>query len=678
MAKKNTVEVTYKVKEDGTLGKVGKQADKTAKSTDKLGKSNAQAVKGMKGVGQAGLSASKGFSKMRNSMGDGGGGLVAAYATLAANVFALTAAFSALSGAFQAETLIASVNFLGNEIGRNLDSTVKKLQDVTDGALSMEAALRGAALGTSAGFSTDQITGLAEVARGASLALGRDMGDAFDRLIRGTAKLEPEILDELGIIVRLDQAYENYATKLGKTATQLTTVEKSQAFTNSALTEGKKKFGDLGKAMKTNPYDKLIASLINLKNEFVGWINETLRFGAAAKFLSENTGALIGLVALFASTIAGKLLPVLFGSAAAMHANAMAAKEMAVAQLSSLSTTNKGAKGWNNYLGGLADGTKTLGDAEEGHKSLNRSIGQHQGQLNRLEKKTGDNTVAINLQKKALAELNLEKKKLYLAQQLNVQAAAKESASQSIQNFSVFNLKLGYQFLRQSITEYQLGLVGAGAQTGIFIGLLNALKVASFSAGIGLKALGAMALTAFGWVSAIASIIYTVYILVKDKFFPEDLVKKRTKELLESIGKLSLVQEQYGGTLKTGVDREMAGIHMVSGAMQQQAQHVSDMMSNIRMAEAFKLKAAKDAHTASVVAQGDAQRELDLANEEVIAAKESKARNFSGGIGRFSGDGSDGDANEIRNRVMKANVAPERRERLLLKLSTTLLVKEYL
>ena len=27
------------------------------------------------------------------------------------------------------------------------------------------------------------------------------MGDAIDRLIRGTAKLEPEILDELGIIV---------------------------------------------------------------------------------------------------------------------------------------------------------------------------------------------------------------------------------------------------------------------------------------------------------------------------------------------------------------------------------------------------------------------------------------------------------------------------------------------
>ena len=57
------------------------------------------------------------------------------------------------------------------------------------------------------------------------LALGRDLGDAFDRLVRGAAKLEPEILDELGIMVRLDDAVQQYATELGKSANELTSFE---------------------------------------------------------------------------------------------------------------------------------------------------------------------------------------------------------------------------------------------------------------------------------------------------------------------------------------------------------------------------------------------------------------------------------------------------------------------
>ena len=56
---------------------------------------------------------------------------------------------------------------------------------------------------------------LTVVAKGASVALGRDLNDAFDRLVRGAAKLEPEILDELGIMVRLDDAVRDYATELG-------------------------------------------------------------------------------------------------------------------------------------------------------------------------------------------------------------------------------------------------------------------------------------------------------------------------------------------------------------------------------------------------------------------------------------------------------------------------------
>ena len=40
---------------------------------------------------------------------------------------------------------------------------------------------------------------------GVSIALGRDVTDSFNRLVRGVTKAEPELLDELGIILRLDK-----------------------------------------------------------------------------------------------------------------------------------------------------------------------------------------------------------------------------------------------------------------------------------------------------------------------------------------------------------------------------------------------------------------------------------------------------------------------------------------
>ena len=65
--------------------------------------------------------------------------------------------------------------------------------------------------------------------------------NSFNRLIRGTTKAEPELLDELGIILRLDEATKNYAAQIGKTKEQLTIFEKSQAVTNEVLKQGEGK-----------------------------------------------------------------------------------------------------------------------------------------------------------------------------------------------------------------------------------------------------------------------------------------------------------------------------------------------------------------------------------------------------------------------------------------------------
>jgi hypothetical protein len=241
---KNKVEIDVNVDDKGTTKKVALGAKKAGAGLDQTARAAQQADRNLKGAAQASANGTKNFSKMAQGIG---GTLVPAYATLAANIFAVTAAFGAFQRAAQLEQLESSLVRLGNVGGQNLKALADDLKGITDSAIDTEAALRATAQGVTQGFSGDQLRGLTTIAKGASIALGRDMTDAMDRLIRGTAKLEPEILDELGIIVRLDEASRTYANSLGKTVTQLTQFEKQQAFANAVTEQGLRKFGEVAK-----------------------------------------------------------------------------------------------------------------------------------------------------------------------------------------------------------------------------------------------------------------------------------------------------------------------------------------------------------------------------------------------------------------------------------------------
>ena len=116
---------------------VAKDTEKLAKNVDKVDKAQSKADrsgnkyhKQQKAIHQSNLSSAKGFSKMNETMGSGGSsGLVGAYATLAANVFAATAAFNALRQAAQVETLVEGFTFLADTAGRT-STIISNLLDI--------------------------------------------------------------------------------------------------------------------------------------------------------------------------------------------------------------------------------------------------------------------------------------------------------------------------------------------------------------------------------------------------------------------------------------------------------------------------------------------------------------------------------------------------------------------
>jgi len=323
MAKKNEVYIDIVIDDKGTTkrvavdaGKLGIQLDKAAnasekgaKKADKLSKSQKNLDRNMRGTAKMSGNTTKEFSKMSQGMG----GLVGAYATLAAQVFAVSAAFQFLSSASDFRNLVAGQEAMGAVTGRTYKSMTANIIAATDAQLKYGDAAKAAAIGAAAGLTAGQLTDLGTAAKNASYALGRDLTDSFNRLIRGVTKAEPELLDELGIILRLESATEKYAQKIGVLRTELSAYQRTQAVTNEVQEQALQKFGAIEALMSDDA-----AALAQFTKSF-DELSNTIKVGLidgltpGLKFLSENTMALVATLTLLAIPIVKAIIPSMDG-----------------------------------------------------------------------------------------------------------------------------------------------------------------------------------------------------------------------------------------------------------------------------------------------------------------------------------------------------------------------------
>jgi len=472
----NKVLIEFQIVQKGqNISVIQKETDKLRKTQDQTADSQKNLSKQQQigyGRQKQGLvqtaNSTKNFSKLAQTINGGGGGtsLVGAYATLAANIFAATAAFNALSRAAEFQQLSQGLELIGAQSGRSLGLLAQNLREATDNALTLEQASRGAALGVSGGFGSRELEGLAKIAKGASLALGRDLADAFDRLTRGAIKLEPEILDELGIMVRLDDAVEAYAASLGKPATALSQLERRQAFMNAILEQGELKFGEIADAVDPTPYQRLGAAFGDLTKDFFTFINETAGLNAVVEFLADNVLALVGVLITFGSTIATQMVPALGNQAAAARAAAEAASEMAIASVEAADDILESSRAaFLAFEGGAGNfkliqeqakrGTGETINFQKALTSLRRSEAARQAQLD-----------ANNVKDRAAAELKQQdlRKQILLTEQLQL-AETNRAAAQIAANTAIASANLATR-QADNLEDFTTGQVGLSAALG--------------------------------------------------------------------------------------------------------------------------------------------------------------------------------------------------------------------
>jgi hypothetical protein len=143
-----------------------------------------------------------------------------------------------LSGKFQG--ISTGFQNLGKQAGFTT-SALDKFINATDGTISslelMEMANNTMLLGIT--DSEDQMAEMFDIAQRLAKSLGQDTRFGIESLITGLGRQSKLMLDNLGIMVDIEKANEEYAESIGKTASELTDQEKKQAFVNTTLATAK-------------------------------------------------------------------------------------------------------------------------------------------------------------------------------------------------------------------------------------------------------------------------------------------------------------------------------------------------------------------------------------------------------------------------------------------------------
>ncbi len=112
-------------------------------------------------------------------------------------------------------------------------------------------------------------------------AMGQDATKSVDDLITALGRSSPMILDNLGITVKVGEANEIYAKKLGKTAEQLSDAEKKTAFYEEAMRKANDKTKELGDSTKTLG-ERLETAWVSVGNVVTGVVSDfNIGLGAA-------------------------------------------------------------------------------------------------------------------------------------------------------------------------------------------------------------------------------------------------------------------------------------------------------------------------------------------------------------------------------------------------------------
>lgn len=194
--------------------RVTAKTDQAASELDKLGGAADRAAERVKKMGRAAPEVKKAafsFEKMAST-----GAM----------------AFGVLAGGIYTMDKVITSQMRYNALLRNAPFSIQAATNATKGFISQTVLLESAIAANRSGVAKSgaQFAQFAGDVQKLAMTTGQDPAEAMDVLTKALAKSEAKLLDNYNIILKVEQAHEIYAKRLGKTANELTAEEKASAF----------------------------------------------------------------------------------------------------------------------------------------------------------------------------------------------------------------------------------------------------------------------------------------------------------------------------------------------------------------------------------------------------------------------------------------------------------------
>jgi hypothetical protein len=131
--------------------------------------------------------------------------------------------------------------------------TFNKLQKATDGTVDAIGLMTQANNAMLLGIfeSEDQMSNMFDTAQRLARALGKDAVFGIESLVTGMGRQSKLMLDNLGIMIKTEDAYKEFAKNLGVSVSELTDLQRKQAFVNATIKEANKLVSTLGEEQLT-------------------------------------------------------------------------------------------------------------------------------------------------------------------------------------------------------------------------------------------------------------------------------------------------------------------------------------------------------------------------------------------------------------------------------------------
>jgi hypothetical protein len=219
-------------------------------------------------------------SGIGSKLSSGGGALLSGLGLgigAGAGLGAITAIGSAIAGVAAEGAKLATLAPIFQQMSGGALAAQSKLQGLraaTNGLVSDAALMQASNQATVLGLDKMGLK-FTEVARIATIlgrAVGQDTTQAVSDLTNGLAKGSAEVLNNLGVIIRSEDAYRAYAERIGKTKDELTDLERQTAVAVIGFEQATAKARELGDVPLTTGqhWDRLLNAITSIGTQGIG------------------------------------------------------------------------------------------------------------------------------------------------------------------------------------------------------------------------------------------------------------------------------------------------------------------------------------------------------------------------------------------------------------------------